>query len=103
MIFRYDTIRGAIFTCARKPTRLSLIYTTRKRPIHTPQNWGFGRILPPKLVGGVVSGVYRMNEVNPCWTWLVLGWITVFGNNCQRTERCSQTRNGEFVTQNNEF
>ena len=25
---RYDTIRGAILTCARKPTRVSLIYRT---------------------------------------------------------------------------
>ena len=25
---RYDTIRDAIFTCARKPTRVSLIYRT---------------------------------------------------------------------------
>jgi len=25
----------------------------------------------------VVSGVRRMNEVNACWVWLVLGWVTV--------------------------
>ena len=32
------------------------------------------------LVGGVVvSGVRRMNEVNPCRARLVLGWVTVFG------------------------
>ena len=29
--------------------------------------------------GVVVSGVRRMNEVNPCQSRLVLGWVTVFG------------------------
>ena len=29
--------------------------------------------------GIVVSGVHRMNEVNICQAWLVLGWVTVFG------------------------
>ena len=29
--------------------------------------------------GVVVSGVRRMNEVNPCQARLVLGWVTVFG------------------------
>ena len=29
--------------------------------------------------GVVVSGVRRMNEVNPCRAQLVLGWVTVFG------------------------
>ena len=29
--------------------------------------------------GIVVSGVRRMNEVNPRRAWLVLGWVTVFG------------------------
>jgi len=30
---RYDTIRDAILTCARKPTRVSLIYTARNRQL----------------------------------------------------------------------
>jgi len=29
--------------------------------------------------GVVVIGVRRMNEVNPRWARLVLGWVTVFG------------------------
>ena len=29
--------------------------------------------------GVVVSGVRRMNEVNPRRAWLVPGWVTVFG------------------------
>ena len=29
--------------------------------------------------GIVVSGVRRTNEVNPRRAWLVLGWVTVFG------------------------
>ena len=29
--------------------------------------------------GTVVSVVRRMNEVNPRWARLVLGWMTVFG------------------------
>jgi len=29
--------------------------------------------------GVVVSGVHRMNKVNPRWARLVLGWVTVFG------------------------
>ena len=29
--------------------------------------------------GVAVSGVRRMNEVNPRWSRLVLGWVTVFG------------------------
>ena len=27
----------------------------------------------------MVSGFRRMNEVNPRWTLLVLGWVTMFG------------------------
>ena len=29
--------------------------------------------------GVVVSGVHRMNEVNPHRAQLVLGWVTIFG------------------------
>jgi len=45
--------------------------------------------------GVVVSGVRRMNEVNPRWVRLVLGWVTVFGrayhaNKCKSTLTTAQ-------------
>jgi len=36
------------------------------------RRWGWRR-------GVAVSGVCRMNEVNPRWARLVLGWVAVFG------------------------
>ena len=45
--------------------------------------------------GVVVSGVRRMNKVNPRWVRLVLGWVTVFGrayhaNKCKSTLTTAQ-------------
>ena len=42
----------------------------------------------------MVSGVCRMNEVNPRWTRLVLGWVTMFGwhtiSVCNQATRSTQ-------------
>jgi len=38
----------------------------------------------------VVSGVRRMNEVNPRQARLVLGWVTVFGRVCNQPTGSTQ-------------
>ena len=58
---RYDTIRDAILTCARKPTWVSLIYRTLRPQLAVPSLPALGPWAPPAERGPSGESIYRVS------------------------------------------